>query len=117
MAKVFDKNKLNESFNENTEQKVWEKGTIVPGYDPNKYRKDKCGAWMQRNLRSVETKTPLSLNWEIDHRDPKDNNGGDELSNLQPLQWENNRHKDNNYPNWNCKVTAHPTQALTNKYN
>lgn len=116
MAKQFDKNRLNESFSDDIVQKVWEKGTVVPGYDPNKYRKDKCGAWMQRDLRSGNHKTALSLEWEIDHRQPKDENGGDELSNLQPLQWENNRHKDNNYPNWNCKVTATADQTPTNKY-
>lgn len=25
---------------------VWNKGTVVAGYDPAKYRKDNCGAWM-----------------------------------------------------------------------
>jgi hypothetical protein len=28
------------------------------------------------------------------------------LNNLQPLQWENNRHKGDNYPNWSCKITV-----------
>jgi len=32
--------------------------------------------------------------WEIDHIVPVGQGGGDELSNLQPLQWENNRRKD-----------------------
>ncbi|MBL7888213.1 MAG: HNH endonuclease [Bacteroidia bacterium] len=116
MAKQFGTNLLNESFSDDIVQKVWEKGTIVPGYDPDKYRKDKCGAWMQRNLHSGNHGTPLSLEWEIDHRNPEDNGGTDDIDNLQPLQWENNRHKGTNYPNWNCKVTAHSTQTLTNKY-
>jgi len=32
--------------------------------------------------------------WEIDHIIPVAQGGGDELANLQPLQWENNRRKD-----------------------
>ena len=32
--------------------------------------------------------------WEIDHIIPVSQGGDDELSNLQPLQWENNRRKD-----------------------
>ncbi len=52
---------------------------------------------------------PLSYAWEIDHIDP---NGNDEITNLQPLQWENNRHKSNNYPNWNCKVTSKETKNM-----
>ena len=30
--------------------------------------------------------------------------GPDTIWNLQPLQWKNNRHKSDNYPNWNCAV-------------
>src|SRR5216117_3378425 len=32
--------------------------------------------------------------WEIDHIVPVSHGGGDDLSNLQALQWENNRRKD-----------------------
>jgi len=32
--------------------------------------------------------------WEIDHIIPVSQGGDDDLSNLQPLQWENNRRKD-----------------------
>ncbi len=42
--------------------------------------------------------------WEIDYIKPVVKGGGDEPDNLQPLQWENNRHKGDSYPNWDCKV-------------
>ena len=31
---------------------------------------------------------------------------GDDLSNLQPLQWENNRYKGDDFPHWYCKIRA-----------
>lgn len=72
------------SFDEDMIQKVWEKGTVVPNYDEDKYRKDQCGAWIQRDKHGDRNH---KWGWEIDHIDP---DGGDELSNLRPLQWENN---------------------------
>ena len=35
--------------------------------------------------------TNSKLGWEIDHIRPVASGGGDEIENLQPLQWENNR--------------------------
>ncbi len=90
------------AFSEETIQKVWEKGKVVPNYDKKVWRKDHCNAWIKRSLYG-KSRTPLSYGWEIDHINPK---GGDELSNLQPLQWENNRGKGDDYPNWDCTVTS-----------
>ncbi|GAB1351394.1 hypothetical protein MASR1M12_01240 [Erysipelotrichia bacterium] len=75
------------AFDEETVGKVWEKGTAVPGYDPRVHRKDQCGAWMQFNERGNRNS---ALGWEIDHITPTSSGGGDQLSNLRPLQWENN---------------------------
>jgi 5-methylcytosine-specific restriction endonuclease McrA len=38
--------------------------------------------------------------WEIDHIVPVSLGGSDDLDNLQPLWWKNNRRKGDNYPWW-----------------
>ena len=65
-------------------QDVWEKGIIVPMYDPQKWRKDQCGAWISH---SQYGNRESQYGWEIDHISP---GGADILSNLRPLQWQNN---------------------------
>lgn len=44
--------------------------------------------------------------WEIDHIKPVAKFGTDDLDNLQPLQWKNNRGKSDNYPHWSCSIKA-----------
>ncbi len=86
------------SFDEETIEAVWRKGTPEPSY--NGFRKDTCGASMQRTKHGRTEQ----WGWEIDHIMPVSKGGSDDLSNLQPLQWENNRHKGDAWPNWQCKV-------------
>lgn len=78
------------SFTEEVIQKVWEKGKAVTGIDPNKWRKDDCEAWIGRNQYG---KRDSDYGWEIDHIKPESERGSDDLSNLRPLQWENNASK------------------------
>ncbi len=80
---------------------VWEKAYVVEGYDPNLWRRDKCGALI-RKLHFGDTDSKFG--WEIDHVKPVSEGGSDALINLEPLQWENNRHKGNNWPSWECRV-------------
>jgi hypothetical protein len=75
------------SYSEDTIQAVWEKGTPVSGNDPKLWRKDQCGAWIARKHYANRDS---SFGWEIDHITPQSEGGGDELSNLRPLQWQNN---------------------------
>ncbi len=77
---------------------AWRKGAIVPATNPDSRRRDTCGATIERVEYGKETAT----GWEIDHIVPKARRGADDLANLQPLHWENNRHKGNDHPRWDC---------------
>lgn len=68
---------------------VWNKGRIVQGYDPSDYRQDAYGTWIAWSEYGATSK----YGWEIDHIVPVARGGGDDLRNLQPLHWSNNRAK------------------------
>lgn len=81
---------------------VWEKGRPMAGHDPSEWRQDVCGHTMRY---SDHANTNSKYGWEIDHVMPTSLGGGDDLSNLQPLYWENNRRKGDTYP-WYCGNAA-----------
>lgn len=81
---------------------VWQKARKEMGYDPDIWRKDFAGAWIRRDHYGVESK----YGWEIDHLRPSSNGGSDELSNLNPLHWRNNRKKLDDYPEFQTIVTS-----------
>ena len=78
---------MQKTFDDKIIQAVWEKGRVIPGYDPSKYRKDQCGAWI---TRSKYGNRKSEYGWEIDHITPKSEGGSDSLYNLRPLEWKNN---------------------------
>ena len=65
-------------------EQVWEKVSRIPSYDPDQVRNDPCGT---RIVKQDYGNRSSNSGWEIDHKDP---NGGDQISNLQPLNWKNN---------------------------
>jgi hypothetical protein len=83
---------------------VWRKGKVVAGADPDTKRQDTCGAWIRYS--EYGNTTDNGMGWEIDHIIPVSKGGADDISNLQPLQWQNNRHKGDDWPNWTCLISA-----------
>ena len=63
--------------------RVWSKSKKAYGENPNRFRKDECGAWIagaQYGNRSSE------FGWVIQRRNP---NGDDSLENLCAMHWRN----------------------------
>jgi len=88
-------------FDAATVEAVWKKGRPEAGL--TSFRKDSCGASMMRNAYGDRSS---KFGWEIDHIKPVALGGSDAIDNLQPLQWENNAHKSDNWPRWTCKIGA-----------
>ena len=84
-------------FSEEIIEQVWQKAK--DGFNHPDFRKDHCGALIDR-----EKYGELSLHgWEIDHIKPVARGGDDQLDNLQPLHWQNNRIKADDWPEWECQ--------------
>ena len=89
-------------FDDTIVDAVWRKAGWSPAIAPGAAT-DVCGATIRREHYGMTT----AFGWEIDHKDPVANGGTDDLSNLQPLHWENNRSKGDQLAafGW-CKVTS-----------
>jgi galactose-1-phosphate uridylyltransferase len=91
------------AWTEAEKRAVWNKAREVPGQDKAKKRKDACGAVIEWDQHGVTNKE--GTGWEVDHIVACANDGTDDLSNLQPLQWENNRSKADGTSNKYCVRT------------
>ena len=91
------------NFTEEEINYAWSKAKEVSGVDKNKWRKDYAGAWIYRDHYG---RTDSDYGWEVDHRKPLALDGTYDKANLDPLQWNNNRTKDDNYPRWKTSKSS-----------
>jgi hypothetical protein len=96
MLRKFNTDRNGNSFSSEIKLAVWEKAKAVEGYNSLEIRKDNCNAWIKFN--SYGDTTENGFGWKIDHIKPIAKGGVDDLNNLQPLQWQNNRKKSDNFP-------------------
>jgi hypothetical protein len=96
IARRSNTNRNGSQFDDVTIQAVWNKGRLMPGANPSARRIDACGAVIDRAKYGNTEQT--GTGWEIDHIIPVSRGGTDGLPNLQPLQWQNNRRKGDDYP-------------------
>lgn len=81
MARQPSTDRNGNPFSESLKDQVWAKA---------KNGKDICG---RQIIKEHYGRTDVVTGWEIDHIKPVAKGGGDEISNLQPLQWKTNRLK------------------------
>lgn len=98
MPRQYNTNRAGEAWTEAQKLAVWQKGDIIPGLASQTWRRDRCGHSMQYSEHGNRNS---NSGWEIDHINPVSNGGTDDISNLQPLYWENNAAKSDNL-NWKC---------------
>lgn len=81
---------------------IWEKATPDSENNPLIWRKDFAGAWIRKDHFGKTSE----YGWEIDHLRPVSQGGTDDISNLIPMNWRNNRKKADNYPLFLSEVTS-----------
>ena len=105
------------AFSKQQIQDVWNRASAVEGYDPTRFRKDACGAWIMWDKYGD---TDSLYGWEVDHIVPQallEKKGFskemiDRQENLRALQHENNASKSDDYPRYTAAVTSEGTENV-----
>jgi len=100
MSRNRNTNKRGSAWSEAEKKAVWNNADKIPNQNENLVRRDPCGIPIRWEHHG---NTKENTGWEIDHIKPVSEQGDDNIGNLQALQWENNRHKADNWPYWECK--------------
>lgn len=101
MTRIPNTDSAGKPFDATTIEAVWEKARVSAEYLPLRVETFGSLIW-----KEAYGNTNSKLGWEIDHIKPVAKGGGDELENLQPLQWENNRRKGDALINGEHKATS-----------
>lgn len=90
------------NFNDETIDRIWRKGLVIDGFNPDEYRLDAAGAMMVKSHRGTDD----IYDWEIDHVYPRaklrdagiSEEEWDKDENLRPFNAKNNNKKSDDYP-------------------
>jgi|SRR5437588_8315770 len=94
------------AFSEDIIWQVWGRAVVISVSDALVWRKDECGAWINR---ADYGNRDSQFGWEIGHIKSVSEGGTDDISNLRPLQWENNVR---NHDGVECAVIASGTENV-----
>ncbi len=86
MLSYTNRDSSGKPFDESVVEAVWNKAPVSPEHPP--LRVDPYGALIWRGGYG---NTNSRFGWEIGRKNPLANGSSDDLTNLQPLQWENAR--------------------------
>lgn len=98
MSRNHNTNQYGGAWTPEQKAAVWQKGREIPNYSKDVWRHDSCGKVMNWSEHGNRNSTN---GWEIDHINPVNNGGGDQIGNLQPLNWTSNSAKSDTV-NWRC---------------
>ncbi len=106
------------AHSDDTKKQVWDKATIVAGYDETLYRKDAAGAWIKYDdyveNDGSEPEIESAYAWVIDHIFPKSVltkldvpvSDMDHIDNLRPLNRQNDISKGDSFPDYKAVITS-----------